>query len=455
MNSVNVEKLNKILATPVLVNGSSVVEASTDFGNLVTGNSYGLIQPRTIEELSSVIQFAKQYHLHLTPRGKGYTQRGQSVAQDNFTLDLTQLNQIYEVDSVSKSIACEAGAKWQDLVVKTVSQGMLPRVLPLNLEQTVGGLLSTGGIGSNSKTYGPVIANVLDLDVITGNGKHLKCNFTEESELYNVVLSGLGRCGVIASTTLLLRRFKPHIRTFHLLYDSLDSWMHDQVILGKDNQIEHVEGFCWTSAKGIRNQNGSRQYFAYWLYGLQVSVEFQEVAPEANDVLRDLHYWKLVHIEDEGTVNHVFRYQPRFEMMRLSGAWNQTHPWIDCFISVEALTKILPEILSILPLSLGDGHRTMMVLSDHLPELFMIPPEENILTFAILPVGVASNDTKTISALETVNQILLNAGGKRYLAGWLGSLPFNWEKHYGSYYDTWLQAKQKYDPENVFVNPLI
>lgn len=434
----------------LLLNDGGIAAGVNDFGNLIRGHSKGIIQPRNIEEVSLAIEFAKSGHLSLKTRGTSYTQGGQSVTQDGYTLDMTQLNQIGEVDTVAQAIATEAGAKWQDIVTKTVKYGMLPCTLPLNLEQTVGGLLSTGGIGSNSKTYGPVVANVVDLDTITGNGEHIQCSRTQTQELYNAVLGGLGRCGVIVSATLALRKIKKYIRTFHLLYDSLDAWIYDQLLLGKNHQIGHLEGFCWTAAKGIRNSISGKRFFAHWLYGLQVSVEYETTPPSASDVLQDLSYWQLFHTEDEETASHVFRYQPRFEMMRASGAWQQTHPWIECFISAETLAEVLPEILDILPLSLGDGHRAIMVASDNLPDLFIMPPAENIFCFAILPIAVSIEDSKTFEALAQVNQILLNAGGKRYLSGWLGGLDFNWQQHYGQRYETWESMKQKYDSLHIF-----
>lgn len=433
----------------VIQDQSVISSVITDFGSIIKGNTLGIIRPHNLEELSSALRFAKQQNLRLKARGKGYTQGGQSVAQDAFTLDLTRLNHVSKVDTVAQAIATEAGATWQDIVTTTVKYGMLPCVLPLNLEQTVGGLLSTGGIGSTSKTYGPVVANVIDLHIITGNGEYIQCSRTQTPELYHAVLGGLGGCGVIASATLALRKTKKYIRTFHLLYDSLKPWMDDHIFLGRNHQIEHLEGFCWTSAKGIRHTTSGKKFFAHWLYGLQVGIEYDEVAPSASDVLHDLNYWRLFHTEDEETVSHVFRYQPRFEVMRTSGAWNQAHPWIECFISAEALAEVLPEILDMLPLSLGDGHRAIMVAPDNLPNLFMMPPAKNILCFAILPMAVPVEDTKTFDVLEKVNQLLLRAGGKRYLSGWLGKSNFDWRQHYGTSYKTWETMKQQYDPSHV------
>lgn len=79
----------------------------------------------------------------------------------------------------------------------------------------------------------------------------------------------------------------------------------------------------------------------------------------------------------------------------------------------------------------------------------MMPPAKNILCFAILPMAVPVEDTKTFDVLEKVNQLLLRAGGKRYLSGWLGKSNFDWRQHYGTSYKTWETMKQQYDPSHV------
>lgn len=184
------QKLATTTGATVIQDNHSIKAVTVDFGNLSTGNSHAIVQAHNINELQSVVQFANEYQLKLTPRGCGYSQNGQSIAQDSFTLDLTQLNQISALCTKSQTITCEAGTRWKDLVAVTLPYGMLPRVLPLNMEQTVGGLLSTGGIGSTSKTYGTVISNVVELEVITGAGEHIQCSKTLESSLYNVILGG-------------------------------------------------------------------------------------------------------------------------------------------------------------------------------------------------------------------------------------------------------------------------
>jgi hypothetical protein len=59
----------------------------------------------------------------------------------------------------------------------------------------------------------------------------------------------------------------------------------------------------------------------------------------------------------------------------------------------------------------------MMVASENLPLLLMVPPGNNIFSFGILPTSVDVKDTQAIKTLEQVKKMLLEAGGKGYPAG--------------------------------------
>jgi cytokinin dehydrogenase len=63
------------------------------------------------------------------------------------------------------------------------------------------------------------MANVAALDVVTGDGSLRHCSRTEGRDLYEAVLGGLGRCGVIVSADLELRTVQQRVRTHYLLYD--------------------------------------------------------------------------------------------------------------------------------------------------------------------------------------------------------------------------------------------
>ncbi len=430
--------------------------AGVDFGRIEHGDPWGVVTPRDTGELERVVAFAAARQLPLTPRGRGYSQSGQSLSPGGVTLDCTRLDRIEAVDVARKSVRCEAGTRWRELVAATLPRGLLPTVLPLNLDMSVGGLLSAGGIGSNSHRQGPAAAHVIELQVATASDGPVRCDPMTSTDLYQAVLAGLGRCGVLCQARLALRPAPQRVRTFHLLYAELAGWLADQRELVKPGRADHLEGFTWSSAKGTRSDHMGRRPFSHWLYGLQVGIEYQDQPPEAEQALAGLDPWKVVHVQDDDVVTHLERYQPRFEGMRRSGAWNQLHPWLECLVPASRIAELLPELLDALPLSLGDGHRAVWVSRQGAPLFFAMPPANDVVCLAILPTGVAEPDRDVI--LQTFRQIdhsLRAAGGKRYPSGWLGRMnDDDWRQHHGDRHEAWVRAKKRFDPAGIFRSAL-
>jgi cytokinin dehydrogenase len=435
-------------------------EASADFGHLARGDVWGVAAPRDAGELEKLVRFAAARGLPLTPRGRGYSQAGQSLAAGGVTLDCTRLDRLEPVEAARRLIRCEAGARWREVVAATLPHGLLPAVLPLNLDMSVGGLLSAGGIGANSHAFGPAIAHVVELDVVTATHGLVRCDRGTEPELFAAVLGGLGRCGVMLRATLALRPVRPRVRTFHLLYTSLDDWLADQRTLVRQQRADYLEGFCWAGAKGSRLEDGRRRPFTHWLYGLQIGIEHDDVTPEpaaaTAAALAGLRHLQVIHVEDESLLSHVERYQPRFDGMRRSGAWAQRHPWLECLVPGDRVAQVLPAVLDRMPPSLGDGHRAVWVARDDLPAGLALPEARDAVCLAFLPPGVPPGESdEVVAALADADALLRAAGGKRYLSGWLGAMDEeSWREHHGPRYAAWVSAKQRFDPESIFRSAL-
>lgn len=416
--------------------------ASEDFGRLACGDAWGVALPSDIDELCATIAFAGERGLAVTVRGRGYSQSGQSLPAGGLSLDCTRLDRIGPIDQESASVRCEGGARLREVVLATAACGFLPPVLPLNLDMTIGGLLSAGGIGSTSHRYGPVVANILDIEVVTAAAERVRCSSSENTDLFHAVLSGAGRCAVIASARLALRRFQPRTQTYHLLYGSIEDWLDDQRLLSRSGFADHLEGFCWASA---RWQDRGRPR-THWLYGLQVGVEHDNGGLPPNHILSDARCWRRLHTEDTATLDFAFRYQPRFDAMRESGDWEQSHPWLEFLLPADELAEVLPGVLDMLPLSLGDGHRLILVAGGQAPPLFPLPTAD-AACFAVLPMGVAFHHRdRTLEALRAVDRRLREAGGERYLSGWLFDRAGTGRG--------WLDAKRKFDPRGIFSSVL-
>ena len=426
-----------------------------DFGHLVRGEPQVVVSPRNSDEITATVEFAAHRKLPLCPRGRGYSQSGQSLSPQGLCLDLSRLDRIEAVDLVHRRVVCEPGARWREVLAATLREGLAPRVLPLNLDMSVGGLLSAGGIGTNAYRYGPAVAQVADLDVVTPDGRLVCAAATANAELFSAVLGGLGRFGVITRATLELRPVPARVRTFHLVYVDMGAWLADQERVVRDGRAEHVEAMCWMGAKGFRRP-GATGARLQWLYGLQLGFEHAEAAPERAAALAGLSPAHVVHVDDETAGEFAARYQPRFDGMHRSGAWQQLHPWLECLVPAPALAAFLPAILAALPPSLGDGHRILWIDTTRRPPFFAAPEGDRVVCFAVLPPGIPTAEREEVlPALAHVDRLLRDAGGKRYLSGWLGPMSEErWREHHGGAYPRWQDLKRRFDPDRIFRSAL-
>lgn len=456
----NLWKFNKTqgLSAEIAVTELEQQTYNRDFGGVKKGDIGPILKPKNTEQLQQIIEWAAQSQLQLTPRCFGLSQSGQALAPtDAAILDLTAFDQIGEINLQQQTITAGPAVRWADVIKQTSIYHLIPKVQPFNVDLSIGGVLAAGGIGASSPFYGACSAHIDALQLVTANADIILCDQKNNSELFNAAMSNLNRHSVITQSTINLRHFKAKTRTFFLLYDNHETWLQDQLLLATQGIGDYIEAFCTASAQGMRNTPAGRKPFAMWLYALQLSIEYDEGnEPQLMALDLPLNYWRLLHIDDNNTLDFLHRHDARFAMMKQTGLWQQSHPWYEVFLDAHIAEQLLEDILADVPLSLGGICHLFPVAKKHLPEYFMAPDAENIVALTILPGGVVKEQLASVMpALEKINNKCLQAGGKRYLSGLLYTADKNfWQQHYGDRYQQWLAMKEKYDPQNVFTSVL-
>jgi len=444
------------LAPLVVERGREVLaEASRDFGGWIQGRADGVLRPNSVAELELTVRSAGQRGLKLTARGRGLSQSGQSVPRGGLSLDLRGLNSIHELDASKRRIWVEPGVTWRELLTRLAPAGLRPSVMPLNLDISIAGTLSAGGFGSTSFRHGVAAANVSRLEVVTGAGARVACDRTKSTSVFDAVLAGLGRVGVIAGAELELVPVRSRTQTCYLLYEDPEQLLLDMERLAARACIDHLEAFCSASMQGLAlAPSGKREPFVHWLYGLHVSSEFEPPAEplRIDELLDGIRPWRVLRAEEDDSRAFAARYDARFEMMRRTGGWAQPHPWFECMLPLATAAELIPNALALLPPFLGDGHRVLLVTGDRRPQAFAMPAGEPVVGFAVLPPGVPEAlRGPTLAALQRVEALLLGAGGKRYLSGYLDQMDeLKWRAHYGDRYEDLARSKATLDPSGVF-----
>ena len=444
-------ELGQEISGRVLTDDDAREAVATDFGRIVVRRPQVVVRPASAEDVARVVKFAARNSLHLATRGGGHSQTGQSLS-DQIVLDMTSLNQVTSVREDAATV--QAGIKWRALVEHLAPQRLSPPVLTNNLDVTVGGTLSMGGLGVASWRHGTQADNCLELEVVTGTGEIVRCSDRENRDLFDAARCGAGQFGVITEAVLKVRRHMPRFRSFYLLYDDLTALLDDLKIVMNDARFDYLESWCVPCPQGFKKVAGQRQPFAQWFFPLHATVETKgEVAPEsAAEKLAGLKFYKHVHTEDGEIAEFFTRLDNLFALWKRGGFWDYAHPWMECVLPWQTTAMYISQVLANLPpQALVGGHILLWPArgtASRVP-LFMRPQSEFLMGFGILPAVPLEFVNEVLPRMNMASRASSMMGGKRYLSGWIDFDHSAWKAHYGEQWPAVLAAKRKFDPQDI------
>ena len=450
------DELQKRIQGELLEDPQQRQELSGDFGRMVYKIPALVVRPKGKEDIAATVRFAREKKLPLGIRGNAHTQSGQGLTAGGLLLDMTSLNRILSVDPARKQVICETGIKWRDLVEQTLREGWIPPVLTNNLDVTVGGTLSVGGLGISSFRFGAQGDNCRELEVVTGAGEIVSCSPEKESELFYCSLAGLGRFSIITQATLALRKTPPQTRTYYLLYDTLAALMKDTERLMREERFAYLESWCVPAPQGFKKVEGVPTPFARWFFPLHATVELDPAsAPDETKLLEGLSFYEKVHQEERPILEFSNRLEPLFALWKQIGYWANTHPWMETILPWPAAGPFIQQVLSNLPPHLlGGGHILLWPSKgtvSRLP-LFKTPGTDFVMGFGILPGIPKEGSDRARAFLNQLSDLSTRVGGKRYLSGLIQFDAARWKAHYGDLWEKMKGWKNRYDPDGV-LNP--
>ena len=444
------------IAGQVLSDEVARTSVSTDFGRVITRTPAVVVRPASTEDVARVLKFASSRSLAVSTRGAGHSQAGQSLSE-HIVLDMTSLSQVRGVDEAALTAVCQGGVLWRALLGHLAELRLSPPVLTNNLDVTVGGTLSTAGLGVASWRQGTQADNCVELEVVTGEGEIVRCSRESNSELFDAVRAGMGQFGVITEATLKLRRHQAGFRSFYLLYDDLPALLDDCQLVMNEERFDYLEAWCSPCPQGFKNVGAERQAFAQWFYPLHATIECDwPAAPgTAPEKLQGLRFYKHVHTE-VGSIQDFFRrLDALFALWKRGGFWDYAHPWMECMLPWQATAFYITQVLQNMPpQAIAGGHILLWPARANASSvpLFMRPSGEYLMGFGILPAIPRQFLDEALPRLERACQAATMMGGKRYLSGWVQFDPQQWRAHYGELWPSVVALKRKYDPK-VILNP--
>src|SRR2546426_2884267 len=155
-----------------------------------------------VADVISSVNFGRENDLLVSIRGGGHNAGGLGICDDGLVIDLSPIKYT-RVDPEARTVTVGGGCTWGDVDHATHVFGL---ATPSGIISTtgVGGLTLGGGIGHLTRKCGLSIDNLLSADVVLADGKFVKANAKENSDLFWAIRGGGGNFGVVTSFTFKL-----------------------------------------------------------------------------------------------------------------------------------------------------------------------------------------------------------------------------------------------------------
>lgn len=424
------------------IDEDSLSAASGDFGNLRHFRPIAVLEPGSDTDVLRMVNFARQHGLKIGPRGSGHTSFGQSQVDGGIVVKMSALKRppTFGMDRAVVS----AGMQWRDLLLASLPNGLRPPVMTQTDYLSVGGTLSVGGMDGGSYRYGVQVDNVLELEVITGEGRLETCSETQFPDLFNAVLAGLGQCGIILRATLRMIPAHTHTLFVQMLYRDLHTMIDDQRQLIRDGRFDRISGHVAPSSTGG------------WMYFMNGGCNFTPPAlPDQERLLDGLNHLRgFERVSPLSYFEYIERTRQDNDSFFRNGRADLPHPWFNMYLPDSKIDEYAQEIFDEL-LENGTAPDFRTELYGFHKELcrrplFRLPDEPMSFLFNLL--GTILDPTaaeKTVERNRRYFEKARDLGGKRYPMNAVPMNPEDWPEHYHPYWEQFVRAKRRFDPENI------
>ncbi|WP_329391916.1 FAD-binding protein (plasmid) [Streptomyces sp. NBC_01351] len=445
-----------VIPVPGLV-GTLTTDAATvnsfghDFGHFFDdAKPWAVLRPGSIDDIVTIVNYARVNGIKIAVNGQGGTGNdieshsvyGQARVPGGISIDAKGMSKILSIGD--NYAVVEAGVTWGQLTDATLALGKTPPALPDYLYISVGGTISIGGIGGTVQKFGLLCDTVQAIDIITGEGKLVTATPWLRPDLFNAALSGGGQVGIIVRVNVKLMPAPKRAVIFSLYYNTVEQYLVDSEKVLADGRFQVHAG----EMQRTPDNSG-------WRYKLEVGATYNTTPPDRNKLLCDLKDDRpSAVIEDVTYRDYMFRLDAYEEYLKSTGHWYTPKPWLSMFLpasKTKAFMKLVEQEMN--ADSLGGGFLLFYpYFTSKLKRPLAMQPNESVAyLFDLLrfPNPGEPNIQAMVDQNRRLYDIAVGMGAKRYLVGSIPMTTADWKKHFGNRWTGFVNAKRKYDPNNI------
>lgn len=416
---------------------------ATDRGQGIHRMPAAVLRPASVHDIVAMMRFANRHDIKIVMRGQGHSQYGQSLVEGGIVVDASALNHVRVVNRIT--IAAQAGASWNDVTRTSLAVGLTPPAMGNSMTLSVGGILSAGGTSNSSHLHGAVIDTVQSLDVVTGAGELVTCSPTQNRELFEMVLGGMGQCGLIAEARIRLMTAPAFVARQDYFHDDVAPFLRDITRLTMEGRVDHLAGYGPVSGGGATRFRTNVGAFGGTTDEAIARLEAGGLdahvakAPEVTTYADYLHR----EVANNAAIDAARKVAPkRFE-------------YIAMFVPLHAAEALVSSIIaSPSELTGVAGFPIQPLITSKFTRPMLKHPADEVIVvlwlFRTVPAADADAQARAAEANMAVLARVTALGGKAYPPYAPYFTRAEWQEHYGP--ATWrrlVAAKQRFDPRGV------
>ncbi|MFC4550324.1 MULTISPECIES: FAD-binding oxidoreductase [Halorussus] len=191
-------------------------EATRIWNGMIEKTPALVVRPTGTADVVAAVNFARDNDLLLSVKGGGHNIAGTALADDGLTIDMSRLRGVI-VDPEEQVAIAQAGCLLGDLDRETQLHGL---AVPGGFVSETGlaGLTLGGGFGYLTRRFGWTVDNLLEVEIVTADGRVRRANREENEDLFWAVRGAGHNFGVVTSFTFQLHDVGPTV------YGGLIAW---------------------------------------------------------------------------------------------------------------------------------------------------------------------------------------------------------------------------------------
>ncbi len=180
---------------------------------------FAVARPGSTAQVAEIVRLANREGFPLVPFGGGTGVAGAiTPLRGGVAVDMCRMNRILNVDAQGRTATAEAGAVLGDLNAALARYGLFAGHDPYSVPiATIGGAISTNGVGYRAARYGSMGEQVLGLEVVLPTGDTIRTRAVPKTStgpaLRHLFIGAEGVFGIVTEATLRVFR-EPEAREF-------------------------------------------------------------------------------------------------------------------------------------------------------------------------------------------------------------------------------------------------